>query len=47
MFTYIDIHSPIYWNGERYNIDCKHTLWPIYGDEDEYGCIPIIGLEIR
>lgn len=36
-----------FWNGEYYIIDEHRRLYPIYGDEDENGCYPITGYEIR
>lgn len=35
------------WTGECYKIDAEHTLWPVYGPEDEDGNYPITGWELR
>lgn len=37
-----DINS---WNGEFWDIDGLR-LYPIFGDEDENGCFPIVNYEI-
>ena len=34
------------WNGEFWDIDDGLRLYPIYGDEDENGCFPIVNYEI-
>lgn len=34
------------WNGECFDIDDGLSLYPIYGDEDEDGCYPIIAYKI-
>lgn len=34
------------WNGESFDIDDGLRLYPIYGDEDEDGCFPIIDYKI-
>ena len=34
------------WNGEFWDIDDGQRLYPIYGDEDENGCFPIVNYEI-
>ena len=34
------------WNGEFWDIDNGQRLYPIYGDEDENGCFPIVNYEI-
>lgn len=35
-----------YWNGECYDADGR-DLYPIYGEEDEDGCFPVVGWEFR
>ena len=34
------------WNGEYFEIDATHRLYPIHGEEDSDGNIPIIAWEI-
>lgn len=34
------------WNGEFWDIGDGLRLYPIYGDEDENGCFPIVNYEI-
>ena len=34
------------WNGEFWDIDDGQRLYPVYGDEDENGCFPIVNYEI-
>lgn len=47
LWDWFEAHGNRFWNGERYEIDTTHTLWPVYGEEDEHGSIPVIGLEIH
>lgn len=35
------------WNGEYFEIDSNNRLFPIYGEEDECGDIPVVGWEVR
>lgn len=34
------------WNGEYFEIDATHRLYPIYGEEDVDGNVDIVGWEI-
>ena len=34
------------WDGECFDIDDGLRLYPVYGDEDEGGCFPILGYKI-
>lgn len=43
---WLDAYAPGTWNGEYYDIDEGKRLFPILGEEDEYGCFPTIGYEI-
>ena len=44
---WLDVYDPSAWNGEYYDLDEGRRLFPVYGDEDENGCFPVVGYDIR
>lgn len=50
---WFEAYGSEFWNGECYDASLpgeptgSRSLYPIYGDEDESGCFPILGYEFR
>lgn len=45
--AWFERYGSSFWTGECYKVDDTHQLWPVYGSEDEDGCYPITGWELR